>query len=206
MQILLRNSRLLARRAAAGLQAAAVACGLLGTPVFANNVGEDGAWNFSSGSETAVRQNSLDMLQKQRAGYYNAMQMTVNNVTNTLIQRQVNCSLSATTAGNTGTNGLTAYASSPTIAPSNSVSASTAANGASNYALPGGTGGLGLTSTQTSSGSLSSGVSNSNSGASTGSVSAGGGTASQVLNSAQTSSGVLTAGVQNSTACSGLGY
>jgi hypothetical protein len=207
MQFFIRPRFLARRAAAAALQALALACGLAALPALANNVGEDDAWNFQSGAARTMRATSLDMLEKQRAGYYNSVQMIVTNTTNTYIQRQVNCSLAATTTGNSGTNGMNAYASSPSVSNANSVGASTSANGASNYALPGTSSGSGgLNNTQSNSGSLNSGVSGSSSSGSTGAISAGGGTASQALNTQQTSSGELSASVQGSTACAGVAY
>lgn len=180
---------------------------LAALPAYANNIGENNAWGFETTQERTTRQTNLDLSERKKGGYYDSFQTNVTN--NTYIQNQTNCSLSASSVGNSGSNGMSAYASSPTVSGSASTSAGSTANGATNSTL-GATGlytlGTGLTSNQSNSGSLTSGVSSSITSGTTGSVAASGGRSSQVLNSQQNSSGVLTASVSGSSACAGVRY
>ena len=66
-------------------------------PAFANNVGENGGWQFQSSAEKANRAFIEDMRQKKANGYYASPIYTTN------IDRQYNCSLSSVSTGNQGT-------------------------------------------------------------------------------------------------------
>jgi len=192
----------------AGRKALALAALVLATlAARANNIGENAAWGFETTQEKASRATNLDLAERKRAGYYDSIKTIITN--NTYIERQTNCSLTASTVGNSGSNGMTSNASSPLVSNSTSTSAGSTANGASNSTL-GATGlytsGTGLTNSQSNSGSLYSGVDSSYTSGSTGSVAANGGRSSQVLNSQQSSAGTLTASVNGSSACSGYSY
>lgn len=179
----------------------------------ANGPGENATWQFSTTQERVNKAAVADFVEKKRAGYYDSFK-TVNNY-NTYIERQVNCSVSALTTGNTGSNGLTAATSSPTLSNSGSTSSETGANTNSNGlsqagltgVLQAGIGGNTPTGTissgQSNTGALNSGVSASNTSATTGAVAANGGMTDQVLNSQQSNSGMLTASISASTACAG---
>jgi hypothetical protein len=178
---------------------------LAALPARANNIGENAAWGFETTQERTLKATNLDLVERKKAGYYDSIKTIITNTT--YIQNQTNCSVSASTVGNSGSNGMTSYTSSPVVSGSATTSAGTTANGASNSAL--GASGLysaasGLSNSQSNSGSLTSGVSGAITSGTTGNVGANGGQSSQVLNSAQTSSGTLTASVLGSTACSGL--
>jgi hypothetical protein len=176
----------------------------------ANGYGESGSWGFQTNQDKVNKAYVLDMIEKKKNGYYNAIKSTYNY--NTYIDKQVNCTLSAVTNGTSGANGLDASTSSPVLNNTGTTSASGAANSASNglsqssltgvfntNATPPGS----ISSGQSSSGALNSSISGASNSASTGQVAASGGTTDQVLNSQQTNSGVLTSSISASSACTG---
>ncbi|MDB5579293.1 MAG: hypothetical protein JWR80_4469 [Bradyrhizobium sp.] len=65
-------------------------------PTLANNYGESLAWQFKTSSDRANQAAVLDLIQKQRGGYYAAPTYNTN------IARQYNCSIAATATGNSG--------------------------------------------------------------------------------------------------------
>ncbi|RYG05618.1 MAG: hypothetical protein EON92_20740, partial [Burkholderiales bacterium] len=150
-------------------------------PALANGIGENGAWQFQTNADKVAKGAIVDLVERKRGNYYNSFQ-NVNHITNTtFIDRQFNCGVTATSSGNSGSNGMTANTSSPTVNNTGSTSASTSANSASNGlsgTLPSGvingTSVLGaagagqLSNTQSNAGSLSAGVSGSASNAVTG--------------------------------------
>ena len=178
-----------------------------------NGPGENASWQFQTSQERVNKAAIADLVEKKRAGYYDSFKAVYNY--NTYIERQVNCSVSALTTGNTGSNGLSAATSSPTLSNSGSTSSDTGANTASNGLSQAGLTGVlqasndsntptgTLSSGQSNTGALTSGVSASNTSASTGPVAANGGVTDQVLNSQQSNSGMLTASISASTACAG---
>ncbi|MES2937116.1 MAG: hypothetical protein V4864_05515 [Pseudomonadota bacterium] len=187
---------------------------LFAVPAWANGLGENGSWQFQTSQDKVNKGAVLDLIERKKGGYYDSFKTTINN--NTYIDKQYNCSLSANSQGNSGSNGMTASTSSPSTSNSGSTSSSTGANTASNgvsqFGLPGvlvalngattpGTGAV--ANTQSNSGSLSSGVSGSSTSATTGAISADGGRTDQALNSDQNNSGAQTASVSGSTACAG---
>lgn len=179
----------------------------------ANGPGENATWQFQTTQERVNKAAIADLVEKKRAGYYDSFKAVYNY--NTYIERQVNCSVSALTTGNTGSNGLSAATSSPTLSNSGSTSSDTGANTASNGLSQAGLTGVlqasndsntptgTLSSGQSNTGALTSGVSASSTSASTGAVAANGGVTDQVLNSQQANSGMLTASISASTACAG---
>lgn len=179
----------------------------------ANGQGENTTWQFQSSQERVNKAAIADMVEKKKAGYYDSFKAVYNY--NTYIERQVNCSVSALTTGNTGSNGLSAATSSPTLSNSGSTSSETGANSASNGLSQAGLTGVlqagspastptgTLSSGQSNNGALNSGVTASTTSASTGAVAANGGATDQVLNSQQANSGMLTASISASTACAG---
>jgi hypothetical protein len=70
---------------------------IVANPAFANNVGENGAWQFQTTADKANRAFIEDMRQKKANGYYASPIYTTN------IDRQYNCSLSSVSTGNQGT-------------------------------------------------------------------------------------------------------
>ena len=203
---------ILTKEVIAGIVLAGFSCLAL-----ANNLGENGAWQFSTQQDKVNRSVTLDQIEKKQSGYYEAIKPVYHYTT--YIQRQYNCTLSSSTVGNTGSNATTATNSSPSVSNTGATTSSTLANSASNsfpesgainsssasgsssssaYSLP-----SSLANSQSNSGSMSSGVTSSNTSATTGSVTAGSGASEQVLNSQQSNSGTLSASVAGSTACSG---
>ena len=160
-----------------------VAIAAVPAPVLANNYGESLAWQFKTSADRANQAAVLDMIEKRRGGYYAAPIYTTN------IARQYNCSIAATSTGNSGAQ--TALANSPTVTGATS----TATGNESATTVSEGHGGAAIDGAQTNSGTVSSGVT----GATVTNVH---GTASQALNSDQTNSGKQTATVQGSSACS----
>lgn len=205
-----RRARVCAFTTAAVAVAALVA---LGGPAHANGLGENGSWQFQTTQDKVNKGAIVDLMERKKGGYYDAIKTTVNNTT--YIDRQYNCSVSAGTTGNSGSNGMVANASSPTISNSGSTQSTTSANSATNGVAQTGLDGVLVASLgtppagsigndQANSGNLSSGVNGSNTNTSSGPVTATDGRNDQVLNSAQTNSGSnLSSTVTGSTACVG---
>lgn len=184
------------------------------TPALSNGVGQNTPWVYDSAADKQVKLIAADAIARRKGGFYDGFD--VNNSYNTYIYRQVNCSVSSSSTGNSGLTTAGATTSSPVLNNASSTSSTTAANAASN-ALPGaGLNGLLLASAgelgatgvlnneQASSGVLNSGVSGSTSTSTTGPLAAGGGQTSQVVNSEQKSEGVINAVVSGSVACDGV--
>jgi hypothetical protein len=148
----------------------------------ANNYGESLGWQFQTSTDRANQAAVLDLILKQRGGYYATPVYTTN------IARQYNCSIAATASGNSGTQ--TALANSPTVTGATS----TATGNDNSTTMGGGHGTAGIDGTQANSGAVSSGIT----GATVTNVH---GTAWQALNSSQSNSGSQTAQVQGSNAC-----
>lgn len=162
---------------------AALAAMLVGAmPALANNVGENGAWQFRSSADLANLAAVLDVIEKKRGDAYATPTTTTN------IARQYNCGVSASATGNSGTQ--TALANSPTV-----TGATASAQGnVSDIALGGAEGSL-ATSRQANSGAVSSSISGGTGASVTGSP-------TQALNSVQTNGGTQSASISGSTACS----
>lgn len=155
---------------------------LLARPVQANNYGESLAWQFRTSTDRANQAAILDLIAKQRGGYYAAP------VYNTTIARQLNCSVGASATGNI--NGQSATANSPTVTGATS----SASGNANTTSVDAGRSGTSIDGTQDNSGAVTAGVT----GATQSSVR---GNVWQALNSNQTNSGNQTASIQGSTAC-----
>ena len=201
-------------RNAGTLLVVAVTTFLVATPAMSNGLQQNGSWEFDLAADKQVKLFVADAVARRKGGFYDGFDQTNNY--NTYIYRQVNCSVSSASNGNTGLTTAGATTSSPVLNNSSSTSSSTAANSASN-ALPGsGWNGLMLASAgelgavgvlnneQASSGVLNSGVSGSMSTSTTGPVAAGGGQSSQVVNSEQNSDGVINSVISGSVACDGV--
>jgi hypothetical protein len=150
-------------------------------PVLANNYGESLAWQFRTSGDKVNQAALLDLIQKQRGGYYSAPNY------NTTIARQYNCSIAPVATGNQGYQSATA--NSPTVS-----GATSQANGNANAATATDGHGAALDTQQTNAGAVSSGVVGSTDTAIRG-------TASQALNSTQGNSGAQSASVSSSSAC-----
>lgn len=184
--------------------------GLVST-AHANGYSESGSWGFLTQQDRVNKGYVLDMVEKKKNGYYNAIKSTYNN--NTYIDKQVNCSLSSMTTGTSGSSSTQASTSSPVLnntgTTSANGSANTASNGLSQASLTGvfntnSTPPGSLSNGQSSSGALSASVSGASNSTSTGQVAASGGVTDQVLNSQQSNSGTLTSSISASTACTGM--
>ena len=157
----------------------------LGAASWANNLGENIAWQFQTSADKANAAAVQDMVQKKNSGYY-AAPVTTNNYS-THIGRQYNCEVSANATGNQGNNSTVANS------PNNS-GASTQSTGNANSSEVGNRGAVTVDSTQANSGAVGAEtVGNTNSYVA--------GTAWQALNSNQSNSGNQTASVAGSTAC-----
>lgn len=178
----------------------------------ANNLGENTVWQFNTAQDKVNKTTTLDQVEKKKAGYYDAIRPVYNYTT--YIDRQFNCTVSAMTTANTGSNSNSAANSSPTVNNAGTTSSSTDANSASNSLPQSGVSGQlssgstypltsSLVSNQSNTGSLASGVNGSTTSAATGAVTAGAGTSNQALNSNQSNTGMLSASVTGSTACVG---
>lgn len=183
------------------------------SPVGANGLTENQSWQFQTSQDRVNKGAVLDLIERKKGGYYDAIKTNINNTT--YIDRQYNCSVTALATGNSGSNATTASTSSPNVTSSGATTADTAANSASNglaQSSPFGVlqsgvlvpaGSNGINSNQSNSGSLSSGVTGSTTSSSNGAVTSGSGVSDQVLNSQQSNTGTLTSSIQGSTACIG---
>ena len=199
---------------------ATLAAALLFGPMHAqaNGIGENGSFQFETTQDRVNKGAVLDLVERKKGGYYDSFKTTNYNTTNTYIDKQFNCAVSASSSGNAGTSSVQANTSSPSVTNSGTTSSATNANSASNgisqNGFPGvlvasaggnpfgsGTGSLG--NNQSNSGALNSGVTGSSTNAATGAISAGGGSSDQVLNSTQNNTGAQTATIAGSTACNG---
>lgn len=157
---------------------------LCAVPAVANNVGENGAWQFETTADMANRVFIEDMRQKKKSGYYAAPIYTTN------IDKQYNCAVSSLAAGNQSTS--SSVANSPSTTGN---SASSIGNTDSTSLYPGTNGSSdSIFGSQSNDGSVGSAV--------TGNVEANvRGDAFQTLNTTQTNSGNQTADVTSSNAC-----
>ena len=147
----------------------------------ANNYGESVGWQFRTSGDKVNQAALLDLIQKQRGGYYSAP------VYNTTIARQYNCSIAPVATGNQDYQSATA--NSPTV-----TGATSQASGNANAATATDGHGAALDTQQSNMGAVSSGVA----GSTDTSVH---GTASQALNATQSNSGTQSASVSSSSAC-----
>jgi hypothetical protein len=173
----------LATRSLSSNAARAALCVLLavaGACAWANNVGENSAWQFQTSADKANQAAVQDMIQRKKAGSYGAANYTTNNY----VGKQYNCDVTSTAQGNQGTNSTTANSPGTSGASANST-------GNSNTGMGGG----GTVSTgQANSGAVGSAVI----GSTTSNVQ---GWSSQALNSNQTNTGSQSASISGSTAC-----
>jgi hypothetical protein len=161
---------------------AAVALSLCAAPpVLANNYGESLAWQFRTSADTVNQAALLDVIQKQRGGYYAAP------IYNTTIARQYNCAIAPVATGNQGYQSATANSPNVTGATSQASGNTSSASATDGH-------GAALDTQQSNTGAVSSGVV----GSTDTSVR---GTASQALNSTQSNSGAQSASVSSSSAC-----
>lgn len=160
--------------------AALILSAVLTAPAHANNYGESYGWQFRTSADRANQAIVLDLMERRRAGYYQAPNYT------TTIERQYNCGITATALGNEGSQ--SAVANSPSVSGPTSLAtgneASTVLNGR----------GGGSSSTQSNTGVVSAGVNGSASTWVNGSP-------TQALNSTQSNSGQQAASVAGSSAC-----
>ena len=190
-------------------------CVLASSDAFANGWLESRPWQFETSADKANKAAVVDLIERKKGGYYDSFKtnITNNNVNNTYIDRQVNCSVGASATGNSGSNGMSGSASSPTVTNTSSNNANTTGNsnssGVNNTDPAGvvidnnGTNPSTVVDTnQSNNGSnLGSGVTNSASNSASGPIAANGGTVNQALNSNQSNTGAQTATVANRPAC-----
>lgn len=157
---------------------------LVAQPSFANNVGENAAWQFNTPADRAALMYLEEVRQRGINGYYSAP------IYNTYIDDQYNCSVNSTATGNESSSN--AVANSPSTAGHN-----TDATGNQNdttYAAGGPGDGSTDTTTQGNSGAVAAGSSGSMSTSVRGDN-------FQALNTRQTNSGNQTSTINGSSAC-----
>jgi len=169
----------------------------------ANGYGENQSWQFRSSTDQANNAAIEDLILRKKGGYYGSFSTTYNTYNTTNIGTQTNCNLTATAAGNSGSNSMTGSASSPVVSNSGSTSSSAIGNSGTNDATgPFGGGYPGSGNQQSNTGSVGSGINGSSTNVGSGAINAGGGSNRQVLNSSQSNSGSQAASVTGSSACS----
>lgn len=207
------------RHAVAPLSAGAVATVALaltgyGTPVHANGFGENAPWQFETSADKANKALVEDLILRKKSGYYDSFKVTYNTTNNYNIGHQTNCTVSATAAGNSGSNSVSGQTSSPSVSNSGSTSADSTGNSSSNgYAsqgqsgvvfdpngspIPSGT----VDNQQDNSGTQTAGVSDSSTSASVGPINAAGGRNDLALNSNQSNGGSQSVSMTGTSACS----
>lgn len=166
------------------ISAATLICVLACQPSFANNVGENVAWQFDMANDQAVKLQMEEVRQRRLNGYYSAP------IYNTYIEDQYNCAVNSTATGNDSTSD--AIANSPSTSGHNTNSTGNAND------------------TSYSGGGLGDGSSESTSQDNQGNVSAGAsgsmstdvrGDNFQALNTDQNNSGNQSAAINGSSAC-----
>ena len=157
---------------------------LVSAPASANNVGENGAWQFDTSADKVNKAYLEELRQKQRNGFYAAPVYTTN------IERQYNCSVSATATGNSASS--SSVANSPSTTGHSPQSTGNANSNSTNSAD--GSGSSSTVANQLNSGSVGSNAS----GHLSTSVR---GNNHQALNTDQVNSGDQSASVAGSTAC-----
>lgn len=165
------------------LLAGAVAIVLGASPALANNVGENVGWQFQTTTDKVNKAYLEDLRQKKKNGYY------ATPVYNTYIDRQYNCTVSATATGN--------QSSSNAVGNSPSTSGHSANATGNNDTIQSGAGTDGsnwVTSGQTNSGDVDADAFGQISTRVRGDV-------YQALNTDQQNSGDQSASVDGSTAC-----
>lgn len=216
-----RNNALRRARASSTLRNVALAAAVIGGLAFtassawANGYGESRSWQFDTTADKANKALLEDLILRKKGGYYDAFKNTYNSYNTTNIDHQVNCNVSATSAGNTGNNGMDGSASSPVVTNDGTNTATANGNQSSNGFDADGPSGVvlapdgnpypvgSLDSNQDNSGAQTAGVDGSSNAITSGAINSGGGQNSQVLNSDQSNNGsAQTATVTGSTACS----
>jgi hypothetical protein len=207
------------RRATPSLSMAAAVAVLMamyayGAPAVANGYGENTSWQFETTADKANKALLEDLILRKKNGYYDSFRATYNYTTNNYIDHQTNCTVSASAAGNSGSNAVSGQASSPGVDNSSSTGANATGNSSSNgYASQGPSGVVlgpdgspapngSVDNQQDNSGTQTAGVSDSSTSASTGPINASGGRNDQALNSDQSNSGSQSVNLSGSTACS----
>jgi hypothetical protein len=155
-------------------------------PARANGVGENYSWQFMSSTDKANRAFIEELRQRKKSGAY------APPVYNTVIDRQFNCNVTATSKGNEGVSST--VAASPSTTGNNSqAKANESQNGFDLFGFPNQ---LDASGTQTNAGSV---LASTSGGVQT---KLAGNTSEQVINSSQTNTAAQTANVDGSTACS----
>jgi len=172
-----RSFRLPARTALA-----AALCATTALPAQANNYAESVAWQFAGPQDLIAQAAARDLLERRRGGVYAAP------IYNTQIDRQYNCSISASAIGNNGSQ--SAIANSPTT----SGATSTATGNNSTSTVTGAESDATIGNGQSNGGAVTSTLN----GATTAHVT---GAAWQTLNSSQSNSGNQSANASGSNAC-----
>lgn len=182
-----------------------LATSLLLTPGVApaNEIGGNYAWQYRSVAERTLALQQLDLMMRRNAGGYSNF---YNSTHNTYVAGdQVNCSVAATAAGNTGTTSASGSSSSPTIGNTPSILAQATGSSLASQGWPTGGAIAPLNSTQGNTSSpQSAAVSGTTSSLDVANLQSSGGVLTQALNSAQTNtSSPQTATISGSTACAG---
>lgn len=176
---------------------------MLAAPAGANEIGGNFAWQFRGVGERTLSLQQLDMMMRRNAGGYNNF---YNSTHNTYVAGdQVNCSVSATAAGNTGTSSASGSSSSPTIGNTPSILAQATGSSLASQGWPSGSAVAPLNATQGNTSSpQSASVSGTTSSLGVSNLQSSGGVLTQALNSNQTNTNSpQTAAVSGSTACAG---
>lgn len=155
-------------------------------PAQANGVGENASWQFMSSTDKANRAFIEELRQRKKSGAY------APPVYNTLIDRQFNCNVMATSKGNEGVSST--VAASPSTSGNNSqAKANDSQNGFDLFGFPNK---VDASGTQSNAGSV---LASTSGGVQT---KLAGNSSEQVINSSQTNTAAQSASVDGSTACS----
>lgn len=96
---------------------------------FGNGFLENRPWQFDTANDKIAKASLADLREKKKGGYYDGFDTNINNTyTTNIAGDQVNCNLTASAIGNTGTNGVTSNASSPVVDMPGSIGATATGN------------------------------------------------------------------------------
>lgn len=99
--------------------------------VQANGFSENRAWQFDTASDKNAKAGIVDLMERKQGGFYDSFR-TTNNYNTFFDGGQINCNISASAVGNTGSNQASGQAGNSDITPQGDIVADAAANTGSN--------------------------------------------------------------------------
>ncbi|WP_440998157.1 hypothetical protein [Arhodomonas sp. SL1] len=97
----------------------------------ANGFQENRAWQFDTASQKNAKAGIVDLIERKKGGFYDSFS-TTNNYNTFFDGHQINCNVSASAVGNTGSNDASGQSGNANITPEGEIVADAAANTGSN--------------------------------------------------------------------------